>query len=99
MTLVEFLLARIAEDEPLARAQLAAGRQHGTSWDYNDPRRCLAECEAKRRIVAMHSPHAELCYWSHDSSAVHDDEPCLTLLLLAQPYTDHPDYDKAWTSG
>lgn len=59
MTLTEFLLARIAEDEAVAR--LAESRRRDHLWvvtgmddavgvDY-DPARLLAECEAKRRIV------------------------------------------------
>ena len=43
MTLTEFLLARIAEDEA------AANVAHRES-----PARVLAECEAKRRIVEFH---------------------------------------------
>ena len=59
MTLAEFLLARIAEDESRAR-ELAERRRNIWSeelWDgvavpYSEsPARVLAECEAKRRIV------------------------------------------------
>lgn len=62
MTLTEFLLARIAEDEAAAREQTAT-TQSGIAleWerdvDYGeryltiDPARVLAECEAKRRIM------------------------------------------------
>lgn len=65
MELVEFLLARIAEDEERARfvQQQVEGPWHKPfepwrlSWhdEYDllciDPARALAECEAKRRIV------------------------------------------------
>ena len=47
----------------------------------HDPARVLAECEAKRRIVAA---NAALTY-----------EPYV-LLCLALPYSDHSDYDEAW---
>lgn len=64
MTLTEFLLARIAEDEQSAR-DTGADAMTGTRWKhwpedaYNEIqaatldhcRRVLVECEAKRRIV------------------------------------------------
>jgi len=60
MTLVEFLLSRIGDDEQAARS--AGVLQSGTSWEYEPdptpspillvaPARVLAECEAKRRII------------------------------------------------
>lgn len=67
MTLVEFLLARIGEQEAAARGQieLRAARYPGEDfdsggetfwvdrgpWMYADPVRVLARCEADRRIV------------------------------------------------
>jgi hypothetical protein len=65
-TLIEFLLARIAEDEAVALN--AVGYESRVYWDNaadaraipkssgehyrrHDPERVLAECEAKRRIV------------------------------------------------
>ena len=66
MTLTEFLLARIAEDEAAARD---AGERRGLPYEsplyvvddnYRHdqvgiyPERVLAECEAKRRIVGIH---------------------------------------------
>ena len=65
-TLAEFLLARIAEDEAVARD---AGERRGLPYEsplyvvddnYRHdqvgiyPERVLAECEAKRRIVGIH---------------------------------------------
>ena len=47
MTLTEFLLARIAEDEAAARRVAVVG---SCEPGYR-PARVLAECEAKRRIV------------------------------------------------
>lgn len=54
MTLTEFLLARIAEVEAEARRVL----DRSGPWDASpiSPERVLAECEAKRRIVAIHAP-------------------------------------------
>ena len=66
MTLTEFLLARVAEDEAVARD---AGERRGLPYEsplyvvddnYRHdqvgiyPERVLAECEAKRRIVGIH---------------------------------------------
>jgi hypothetical protein len=68
MTLAEFLLARIAEDEWVANGLNGATRIIGNTpdfygvggpaaadfWQRFDPARVLAECEAKRRIVELH---------------------------------------------
>ena len=62
MTLTEFLLARIAEDEAAAKAASPGGWSWGAvdtatsvaDMEHiarHDPARVLAECEAKRRIV------------------------------------------------
>lgn len=48
------------------------------------PARVLAECEAKRRIVAEVLP-------THP-----DYDPLYVQKVLALPYADHPDYDEAW---
>lgn len=93
MTITEFLLARIAEDE--AEAAKAGSF---TPWDrpferddYGhllvQPDRVLAECEAKRRIVDRYSG-------CDDCGA--GDDPCDALRFLALPYADHPDYRKEW---
>lgn len=67
MTLTEFLLARIAEDEAVARdaqadAMMGARWKHWPEDVYTEiqatvlgsTRRVLAECDAKRRIVEFH---------------------------------------------
>ncbi len=101
MTLTEFLLARIVEDE--ARAE-RAGRSriraavHDNLGCYADdvvfvahhgPSRVLAECEAKRRVVEAVRSHRE-GEWEDDP--IHDH----VLTALALPYADHPDYDESW---
>lgn len=66
LTLTDFLLARIAEDEAVAREvdpdawgyDVTANRE---AWADGDRvsvgvGRVLAECEAKRRIVELHTP-------------------------------------------
>jgi hypothetical protein len=110
VTLTEFLLARIAEDEarlptrhreyediyyscpaartdPDARGDLEYGEENCDCGLAAKRKRGLAECEAKRRIVAR------LCdvEWT-GSRAVRD----VVLAELALPYADHPDYDQRW---
>jgi hypothetical protein len=105
MTLVEFLLARIAEDEHVARhgrGCIVADSPVGpyVAYDFD---RVLAECEAKRRIVALHAnllasyrggDHLAKCATCSDDVA---DWPCPTLRHLALPYADHSDYQPEWT--
>lgn len=76
--LVDFLLSRIAED----RAALEFADNPFASRD-----RWVAECDTKRRIIALVAPRAEV-HESMEGSGV--------LLLLAQPYADHPDYRETW---
>jgi hypothetical protein len=97
MTLTDFLLARIAEDE----ATSLSGR-HGK------PDRIARECEAKRRIVEEH----ELIRAAYPGTTVETDPccstcsaggeypgdgyPCPTLRALATVYSDHPDHRDEW---
>lgn len=86
VTLADFLLARIAEDESDWRAvearpvvQLLHGKPIAP--------RMIAECEAKRRIVEVHHPHdhggdhgdavfCDECQWDHgDDSPRIDNQP------------------------
>lgn len=99
--LVEFLLARVAEREKVARA--AAPEFFG-----GEPailgltgRAVLAECEAVRRVVEAYP--SERRYVSDQTYA--DAEPRMievgwthqaAVLLLAQPYADHPDFRAEW---
>jgi hypothetical protein len=121
MTLTEFLLARIAEDEALALAAIEDDdgedggledefgrltRRAGTPTDFspsfgdacarmivwNTPRRVLAECEAKRQIVRLHTGSVQDCV-GHDDPA---NPACPTLRALALPYADHEDHQPEW---
>lgn len=100
--LTDFLLARIQEDEE--RYRETAGDERNQQSAFNSPDlnegyivaealRCLAECEAKRRIVEL---HAQL---SEDSDTEYSgwvDLAHNTLATLALPYADHPDYNTDW---
>lgn len=117
--LVEFLLARISEDEAVAVATRdahdpldwsnpgvgpvgLAGPVDGPSGYESvviDPARVLRECEAKRRIVALHSEGDKgTCYTcSVNGTRVQDNLiACPTLRDLAAVYADHPDYRDEW---
>ena len=89
MTIAEFLLARIAEDEEWVRhpdwCRAVADDQ---ACDCDGPARVLAECEAKRRIVEREP------LWNDPPEVreLYDD----TLRDLAAIYADHPDYDEEW---
>lgn len=98
MTIVEFLLARIAEDEARAQARREAMLNVAERWptlsedirnliDVRGIDRVLAECQAKRAIIEQVSD----IEWT-GSYAVRD----VVLGHLAAVYADHPDYDEAW---
>jgi hypothetical protein len=99
MTLTDFLLARIAEDEraardavratmrgEISRSDFPAHVQHFISTA--TPARVLAECEAKRRIAERCGRVGALMPSEHLAQGV--------LSLLASPYADHDDYREEW---
>ena len=115
MTLADFLLARISEDEAAAKAATVmrykgddygaailgrdrdatqAQDEHATR---HDPARVLAECDAKRRIVAK-AQRADVAMGTGIDPATAAAAFALTevLHLLALPYRDHPDYREEW---
>lgn len=106
LTLSDFLLARLAEDEVWA----AANRTFENAPEWVPPwwTRVDAECEAKRKIMALHSPfeccnarcpvglHCRTC---EEGVAAGDDPvhyPCQTIRALTAAYAGHPGYDTAW---
>ncbi|WP_432244999.1 DUF6221 family protein [Arthrobacter sp. G.S.26] len=102
MTISEFLEARIAEDE--ARANLTADTSPAQSptarWAVA---RVLAECVAKRKILALHSA---LTYSDEDprfpiepATCLCKGAPCPTLTALAASYSDHPAFLREWVRG
>ncbi|MFF4644969.1 DUF6221 family protein [Streptomyces sp. NPDC001389] len=127
--LVQFLRARLDEDEQIARGH----QQWSAGWDQDDmakeirddvnagtvafvphlgdrthitrhdPARVLAEVDAKRRIIALHSdPTGHSCSITDETgyelnyAEVARDEACTTLRLLALPWADHPAYQSEW---
>jgi hypothetical protein len=146
MEIAEFLLARVAEDEAVAREAVPSitrwlvgmertpdrrgviahlvipadsvdsiGRAtdevartrwlttapHIARWD---PARVLAECEAKRRIIAFFLGSGNALSKTTDplkrlvAEAIHESHGDV-LKPLAQPYADHPDYRAEWLIG
>lgn len=88
LTLTAFLLARIAEDEENVEGDWLGG--DGGLHIISTPmhQRLRAECEAKRRIVALFPHAADGDGWNNAGEEV--------LCLLALPYADHPDYREEW---
>ena len=111
MTIIEFLNAHIAEDEAAARAVLEKSAPDGWDnptetgnfwreevefWDRFDPERVLAECAAKRGILAEYEgltfeSRSVMDSWEPYRSVMRN-----TLAQMAKVYESHPDYDKGW---
>lgn len=107
---VEFLLARIAEDEAAAKAADAVP----APWGFWDDARVLAECEAKRRVIERCRPQYAVLYRESERllASAFDQETMKTvghsgpiwpfagaedtLRALAAVYADHPDYRDEW---
>jgi hypothetical protein len=97
MTITEFILARIAEDEREANVSLDLYAEGGTTskrrWI-----RVLAQCKAMRQIVDLHHEYIGVCGHCVDIAGKHQREawPCETVRTLAAIWSDHPDYDDTW---
>lgn len=108
MTLTEFLLARIAEDEVAAQQDLWADQSWGlalpegerTKW----ANRMLAEAAAKRAIVMRAESVVEEFAKPRDQRLIWPDlnrrerhHANETLRAMASVYADHPDYALEWS--
>jgi hypothetical protein len=96
MTITEFLLARLDEDEAASYAMLEPPPgSYDKAWQAQRIReyasRTLAECEAKRRIIkwfeVTEDPSLDSMPWQVMKKVL----ACLTL-----PYANHPDYQQEW---
>lgn len=84
-------------DAPWTRERLTIDKQGFSTpaqqmiATFADPARVLREVEAKRRILD-----------DYERTHGYAQDPCCgrtvdrVIELLAQPYADHPDYDKSW---
>jgi len=114
-TLTEFLLARIAEDEAAALEQpewaratpggpmACVGEDSRLETTFG---RVLAECEAKRRIVAWCSERDRVYIGTFATDIprekdfvpgplVHQTD-AIMLRFLAMPYADHSEFQEEW---
>lgn len=92
MTLTDFLLARIAEDEIVGHhlAQYGPRRAKRST-------RMLAECEAKRRIVETATASREAGVYTAVPMVVGMANGLdVAISILATAYADHPDYRAEW---
>lgn len=113
MSIVEFILARIAEDEELAAAAAnamppVAALPHLVDDDplalfvgrWN-PWRVMALCVLQRQDVLTHRPIADgLGGWfcsTCDDRRGKPGWPCRPLKLLANGWGDHPHFRPEWT--
>lgn len=102
--LSEFVLARAADDEELARQYGDPGALNSElAWAMDisrrvlevDPSRLVAECEAKRRI-AVEFVDAVANYEGNLGPEGEVARLTFVLRALALPYADHPDYQPEW---
>ncbi|WP_261949508.1 DUF6221 family protein [Rhodococcus sp. T9N] len=112
MGIVEFLEARIAEDEAVAKMALHYPRhfhEGGITAEQtlymarHNPARALREVVAKRELLELHYDDnpgpgdVHYCGTCHDYYK-HDAEdwPCETARVLASAFSDHPDFNEEW---
>lgn len=108
MTLVEFLQARLAEDEGAARPAFGLSWPSGSMTPaeerhltHHDPERALAEIEAKRKQIDLCE---YLAGWTdkYDWQVTEHEVWAMRMAAqemlrrLALPYADHPDYQPEW---
>jgi Family of unknown function (DUF6221) len=107
--LIEFLKARLAEDEQVARAadglpdvevsysSQAAQRAQYAFLERYDPPRMLVEIKAKRWMIDEAERKARTLEERPTPGGLGVALHMRTALRhLALPYADHPDYDEAW---
>lgn len=113
MDLVDFLKARLDEDEAIAKAGMAAllAADGPPSWPdyqtYDSPELDAAEDYLRRfgpvRAMAEVGASARLLAWASDPkmnpALIPEAERYYVLTSLALPYAEHPDYDEAWRPG
>ena len=96
MTIIEFLEARVAEDEAEALDAPKMSDVYDASrnaFTETMRKKALAECAAKRAILAECRPGT-----LDDLDSCEDDQPAPMWVArtLAAVYKDHPDYQQEW---
>jgi hypothetical protein len=87
--LIDFLDARIAEDEADARKGLEMEGSAGPVVGWFNPGRVLSECAAKRAILGNVPLVTDVATAIGGTSEY-------VLMSLAAVYKDHPDYQEGW---
>lgn len=90
MTVTEFLLSRIAEDEDDNKDQATLDDDDRGGWAVLYAQRVLAECAVKRAIISAFNPESP------------DLDPYVgrdVIAMLAAVYKDHADYLQEWANG
>lgn len=101
-TIIQFLEARIAEDERVAMRSVTSRKLGGKPYKQistgdllTKPERVLAECEAKRTILSLFKPEDASENADRDSSFYAGGvEDCI--YALATVYYNHPDFRSSW---
>lgn len=62
---------------------------------YAVPRRVLAECAAKRQIIALHDVDPDTGV-DEECSEIEHNWPCPTIRFLMQPYAGRPGWQEEW---
>lgn len=103
MDIVDFLAARLDEDEAAARKLLGDPSVSEAGKWYE--RRLLLECESKRRLLSIVETARQTALATMVSNAFGDDPQWIpesiewttkSLNALALPYSDHPDFEPEW---
>lgn len=94
MGITDFLLARITEEEAVARVaqHIPEAAMNITRWH---PARVLAECASKRHIVQ----YLGACEMGRDHIAADDAAyraVWWVMSQMAKVYSEHPDYREEW---
>lgn len=94
---------RVRALRDLAEVMAAQRRTSTSEWLAEEADRLLADIDAKRRVVALHSTHAPYGFCDICSSLNADGDdfadrawPCDTAQALALPYADHPAFRPEW---
>lgn len=113
-SIIEFLEARIGEDEALAVSVIAkcdpddwenpaaTGNfwpEEVAFWDGVTPYRVLAECAAKRTIIDNWEDPDDIGPLDGDVDAGHVLATDNAVRAIAAIYADHPDYRQEWARG
>jgi hypothetical protein len=98
-TVVEFILARIADEETQARREARQARQAtdgatALAIAADPASRTRADCDARREMVGI--LQRMMILHDHPSERPQRDSAAQLLKLMAVPYEDHPAYRAEW---